>query len=92
MSMPRSGDHFFSQKRFARLPKIGAVQAVRQPRGSLDSASHHSAVSSNHDLRIEEGDLVTGIVDIAYERAHMMSAFRGQSKPSACIRFSLHCD
>ena len=73
------------------LPKIGTVQAVRQPRGSLDSASRHSAVSRNHDLQIEEGDLVTGIVDIAYERAYMMSAIRDSRRSEDLVRASVSC-
>ena len=78
-------DRHISQKGFARLPKVGVVPSVPQLKGSLDlgsgdTTSHLSAMSSRRTSRIEEGDLITGTIDITHERAHMLSAIQDPNR------------
>jgi len=76
MSKFRITDSYVSQKEFARLPKIGdSAPQELQPRGSLDSGSisnRLSGISSQCAAQIEEGDLVSGTIDITHERAYML--------------------
>ena len=64
-----------SQKGFATLPAIGTIPAVVQPQGSLnDLSSRALGCTSKRTHLLFEGDLIAGTVDIACERAHMLSA------------------
>jgi hypothetical protein len=73
-----------SQKGFAHLPKIGdSVPGEPQPRGSLDLgsvSSCFSGISNGRAAQLEEGDLVTGMIDITHERAYMLPAIRGEDR------------
>ena len=64
-----------SQKKFADLPRIGEIPGFVQAPSSLEggSASDVSEISTNRGNSLQEGDLVTGTVDIANQRVHMVS-------------------
>ena len=82
MSEPRVTAGYISLKGFAHLPKIGdSVPGVSQPRSSLDSgsiSSRFSGISSRRAAQLEEGDLITGTIDITHERAYMLPAIRDE--------------
>lgn len=82
MSNIRPSDNFISQKGFAHLPEVGnSVPAESQEKGSLELGSttgRVSGVSVRRQSKLQEGDLITGTVDISHERAHMLSAMRDE--------------
>ena len=89
---------YISLKGFAHLPKIGdSVPGEPQPRSSLDSgsvSSRFSGISSRRAAQLEEGDLITGTIDITHERAYMLPAIRDEDhteevKALVCTYFSL---
>ena len=50
-----------------------------QLKGSLwsgHSTTHGSTKSAKRGIRLEEGDIITGVVDITHEHAHMIPAIR----------------
>ena len=67
-----------SQPRFTRIPPVGGAPAVVQALCSLGGGSERtpSFYSSQHGASLDEGDLVTGTVDISHERAHIVPAIR----------------
>ena len=77
MSRSRVTDGYISSKGFAHLPRIGdSVPGESQLRGSLDSgsvSSRFSGISSRRAAQLEEGDLITGTIDITHERAYMLA-------------------
>jgi len=98
MSRFRVTDGYTSQKGFAHLPKVGdSVPGISQPRGSLDSgsiSSRFSGISSRRAAQLEEGDLITGTIDITHERAYMLPPIQDEDradekKALVCTRFSL---
>lgn len=76
MSKFRAVDVFISQKGFSYLPKIGSIAGGPQPNGSFDSGSISSHASNRRGHQLQEGDLITGTIDVVHERAHMLSAIR----------------
>lgn len=74
----RAADNYISQKGFAHLPKIGDnIPAVFQPEGSI-TPSRVSPTFGQHASKLQEGDLVTGSIDIAHERVHMLPSIRDE--------------
>ena len=69
------GNHL-SQGRFASLPEIGNIPGFSQAKASLKASSTVSSISTKCDNRLQEGDLITGTINVAHERAHMVPAVR----------------
>jgi len=69
-------DNRLLQKGFASLPNIGNVLGFIQTRGSFDPPSTSGHLSSMaaiaHGVLLQEGDLITGTIDVAHEQAHMV--------------------
>jgi hypothetical protein len=82
MSRFRTLDKHVSHSRFATLPQVGDAPEVSRRACSLEEASVSSAsgVSSKRRQTLHEGDLVTGTVDVAHERAQMLAAIRAADK------------
>jgi len=84
MSRFRTADKYISQKGFAHLPDVGDnIPGVSQPEGSLESGSTSSRVSGISNRRtsqLQEGDLITGTIDVTHERTHMLSMIRGEDR------------
>jgi len=85
MSRFRIADEYVSHcEEFARLPTAGgSIPGVSQPGSSLESGSTSSrvpGVSSRRVSQLQEGGLVTGTIDIAHERIHMLSMAREEDK------------
>ena len=76
-------DGHVSQGGFAHLPGIGdTVPEASQLKASIKSGStstHASRKSIKRAIRLGEGDLITGIVDITHEYAHMIPAIRAKA-------------
>jgi hypothetical protein len=98
MSEARVTAGYISQKGFAHLPEIGdSIPRESQSRGSLDSRStsaRFSGISSRRAAQLEEGDLITGTIDITHERAYMLPTIRDEDraeekKALVCNYFSL---
>jgi len=84
--MSKFKDGHLSQAGFAHLPGIGdTVPEVSQLKGSIESGNasiHASPKSIKRAIRLEEGDLITGVVDITHEYAHMIPAIRAHKVDS----------
>ena len=82
MSRFRELDKHVSQGRFATLPQIGNAPEISQRACSLEegSVSSASGVSSKRRKILHEGDLVTGTVDVAHKRAHMLAGMRAADR------------
>jgi len=101
MSRFRTRDNYVSQKGFANLPGVGGiVLGESQPRGSLESgstSSRVSGVSSQRGSKLQEGDLITGTINLVHERAYMLPAIRDEGraeekKAMVCAYLSLADD
>lgn len=77
MSIFCARDNHLSHVKFRDLPEIGDIKAVIQPSPSIDGWSPASSVSeislNNTASGLREGDLVTGIIDLANVRTQMVS-------------------
>jgi hypothetical protein len=91
------GTEYVSQVGFSRLPHLREdIPEVVQPRGSLQGSetSHASGASSRHVPHMQEGDLITGTIDLTHELAHMLPAIRdssraGEKEDMVCVHLSL---
>ena len=78
--MSRFRDDCLSQKRFVHLPTIGGVPGFSQARGSLNTSSASSQVSSistKQAAQLQEGDLITGTINIANKQVCMVPTVQG---------------
>jgi len=98
MSRFRTADKYISHRGFAHLPDVGDnIPGVSQPEGSLESGSTSGrilGVSGRRVSQLQEGDLVTGTIDITHERVHMLSMIREEDraeekKAMVCVCSSL---
>lgn len=65
-----AADNYLSHEGFAHFPSIGdSIQGIPQ----VKDGSCVSGISPQGASQLEEGDLVTGTIDIAHEHAHMLS-------------------
>jgi len=84
MSRFRTADGYVSHKGFAHLPEVGdSISGEIQLGGSIGSGNASSRVSGISDRRIsqiQEGDLVTGTINIAHERVHMLSTIQEEDR------------
>ena len=85
---------YVSQGGFSRLPYLREdIPEVVQPRGSLQGSetSGASGASSRHIPHMQEGDLITGTIDLTHELAHMLPVIRENSRTEdmVCARLSL---
>lgn len=93
MSRFRTADDYISRAGFAHLLAIGhIVPGPPQPKGSATSS--RALVISTRRASELQGDLVTGTIDITYERAYMLSVIRDEDrvqgkKTMVCGYFSL---
>jgi hypothetical protein len=89
---PTAGD-YISRVGFAHLPAVGdIVPRPPQLKGSVTSG-RAPGISTRRASQLQ-GDLVTGTIDITYERAYMLSVIRGEDRTEgtetmACGYFSL---
>jgi len=75
--MSRFRDNRLSQKGFAHLPAILGAPGFSQARGSLNASSTSSRVSgisAKQAARLQEGDLITGTINIAHKLVCMVPA------------------
>jgi hypothetical protein len=76
-------DQHISQDTFANIPAVyeGETTFIQAPRstggGSVRSISE---ASSQCGRSLREGDLITGIIDVTNERAHMIPANRAEER------------
>jgi hypothetical protein len=93
MSRFRTADDYVSRSGFAHLPAIGdTVPELLQPEGSVTS-SRVPGISARRASQLQEGDLVTGTIDITHERVYMLPMTREdhaeERKAMVCINLSL---
>jgi hypothetical protein len=74
MAYFRIDDKHISQSKFADIPAVGDKGEFVQAPCSIEGRSTSSVlqVSSQHGESLREGDLITGIIDIANERTRMV--------------------
>ena len=95
MAFFRIADGHISQARFSRLPAVCGMEVVDQTPCSLESRSEASVSRSpsRQGVSLDEGDLVTGIVNIADDRAHMVPLIEDEGRSrerKASVRANLH--
>jgi len=100
MSYFRASDQHNSQAKFATIPPvedgdIPFVQAVSSIGDGKTSTA--SEASTQCGISLREGDLITGLIDITNERAHMVPAIRRKDHENqkkdlvrACVRPAGH--
>ena len=75
MSKFHAEDGHASREGIASLPNVGdPVPGLAQPKANLDGSmsSRASGISDHWLSLVQEGDLITGTIDISHERAHMV--------------------
>jgi hypothetical protein len=93
MSRFRTADDYISRSGFAHLPAIGdIVPELLQPEGSVTS-SRVPGISARRASQLQEGDLVTGTIDITHERVYMLPVTREDhaEERKAMVCFNLSC-
>lgn len=81
MAYFHTDDKHVSQSKFADIPAIGDIGKFIQAPCSVESRSTGSIsqISSQYSKSLREGDLITGIINITNERAHMVPAIQDAS-------------
>ena len=83
MSKFRTEDGRVLQEGFSSFPRVGnVVPGLAQSKGSLDESTSTcvSEISSHRLSLLQEGDLITGMIDISQERVHMLPAIRDDDR------------
>ena len=81
----------FRRRGFHDSLKLATLPEETQIKGSLDgdASSHVSAAFSRGDIRLEEGDLITGTIDISNERVYMVPPIQDSNRMDE--KKALHC-
>lgn len=100
MAYFRTSDQHASQTKFATIPPLHDdegpfIQAVCSIEDGKSSGM--SEASTQRCISLREGDLITGIVDVTNERAHMVPEIRHKGRDDekkalvrACVRPADH--
>ena len=83
MSKFRAEDGRVLQEGFLSLPKVDeVVSGSAQSKGRFDGSTSScvSELSSHRLSLLQDGDLITGTIDISQERLHMLPAIRDDDR------------
>jgi len=81
MTYFNTNDKHISQSKFADIPSIGDIGKFIQAPCSIESRSTSSIsqIHSQHSESLQEGDLITGIIDITNECTYMVPTIQDAS-------------